>query len=144
MYKRQDTNSASCSVTLNNAGLGASGTHIDSRIDGRSGRETVTLSFGYDVSWESVTFGAWQERDDVRILDDDGFLLDYTGVDATLDLNGIVSSSLSFQARQGGAAVRDAFTIAAIEIAPVPVPAAGFLMLAGVGSLAATKRRKKA
>jgi hypothetical protein len=38
----------------------------------------------------------------------------------------------------------DGFGIDAIKVAAVPVPAAGFLLLAGLGGLAAFKRRKSA
>lgn len=38
----------------------------------------------------------------------------------------------------------DGFDVDSVKIAPVPVPAAGFLMLAGLGGLALMRRRKSA
>ena len=43
-----------------------------------------------------------------------------------------------------GTRTTDGFDVDSVSIAPVPVPAAGVLMLAGLGGLAALRRRKKA
>lgn len=65
------------------------------------------------------------------------------GVAQILDFNTVFSAgdpqwfSLTWNGSDDNALI-------SVEVAPVPVPAAGFLLLGGLGGLAAMKRRKKA
>ncbi|MCU4653348.1 VPLPA-CTERM sorting domain-containing protein [Roseibacterium sp. SDUM158016] len=145
-----------CSVTYNNAGLGVNGnpdTQPD-QIDGSPifSSERITLSFAQDMRWNNITFGRWDRNDDARLEADNGLSVQYTGNSPVVDLGGYVSSRLTVIAYGdirndctflclGG---NDSFTVASIDVAPVPLPAAGWLLLAGIGGLAVARSRKKA
>jgi hypothetical protein len=58
-----------------------------------------------------------------------------------VDFGGAVSSAT---VTMTSSRVNDSFTLDGAAITPVPLPAAGWLMLAGVGGLAAMRRRRKA
>lgn len=150
----------SCSVTTGQWGLGVNGrpdaqSHL---IDGRpvGSAERLTISFAADMIWNSITFGYWDHNDDVTLVTDDGTSFWYNGNSRTVDLGGAISSSLSIIARgtrydcngyiscnsvYGG---NDEFSVKKIDVAPVPLPAAGGMLLAGLGAFAFMRRRKKA
>lgn len=143
-----------CSVTYNTDGLGING-EFDLQpgtIDGspvKSG-ETLTLSFGHDVRWNNVKFGQWGSKDDATITAD-GLSFYYDNNSSTVGLGGYVSSYLTVTAygqKYGDCTFfclggNDSFTVKSIDVQAVPVPAAGFLLLAGLGGLAALRRKQK-
>lgn len=49
-----------------------------------------------------------------------------------------------FNDMNGGTSSYDGFDVASVGVAPIPLPAAGTLLLAGLGGLAALRRRKTA
>lgn len=148
---------ASCSVTYNNAGLGVDGNpdFQPGQIDGSPifSSERLTLSFAQDMVWNNITFGRWDNNDDARLTFDGG-TFQYTGNNPVVDLGGAVSSFLTVTAYGnplGGdcagffcSSGNDSFTVASIDVAPVPLPAAGGFLLAGLGGLALMRRRKRA
>ncbi len=146
---------SSCSVTYNNAGLGVDGNPDlqPGQIDGSPifSSERLTLSFGHDVRWNNIKFGKWDNNDDARIEADGGLSFIYDGNSSLLGLNGYISSQLTVVAYGniandctffclGG---NDSFPVKSIDVQAVPVPAAGFLLLAGLGGLAALRRKQK-
>lgn len=146
---------SSCSVTYNAAGLGVKGNPDlqPGQIDGspvKSG-ESLTLSFGHDVAWNNVMFGKWDNDDDATISADGGLSFYYSNNSSMVDLGGYVSSQLTVTAygkKPGDCAFfcvfgNDSFTVKSIDVQSVPVPAAGFLLLAGLGGLAALRRKQK-
>ncbi|WP_245624832.1 VPLPA-CTERM sorting domain-containing protein [Jannaschia seosinensis] len=144
----------SCSVAYGNAGLGVTATfdprptQIDGTLLGRA--ERLILDFGRDTVWNSITFGLWDRNDDVQLSFADGpsFIYGPGTSDNTISLGGIVSRALSITAfgefPQDGILIgNDEFTVASIDVAPVPLPAAGWMLIAGLGGIATMRRRKR-
>jgi hypothetical protein len=154
----------SCSVTFNADGLGVNGRPDTSPglIDGFPlfSSERLTLDFGIDTIWNSITLGRWDRDDDLRLIFDGGEATYGPGEsNGTITLGGIVSRFLTItaygQLGQDGLCFfcgdpelkYDKFTVASVdvsEIAPVPLPAAGLLLAGALGGLAAMRRRKSA
>ena len=151
-----------CTVTTNLAGLGVDGSPDTQpgQIDGSPifSSERLTLSFAQDMVWNNITFGLWDSNDDARLITDGGST-SYDGNGASVNLPGIVSKSLTIVAYgdiTGGdfaGCIRgtfctlwkgnDSFTLESVDVTAVPLPAAGWLLIAGVGGLVAAGRRKK-
>lgn len=149
-------NGGNCSVTQTSHGLGVNG-----RPDTRGGRdqidgfplfssERLTFQFDHDVVWHEITLGRWDTNDDLRLTwagDTRTFGPGVDGPLATVALGGVVSNFLTVTAYgligQDGLG-NDSFTAASLKVAPVPLPAAGWMLLAGLGGMVAMKRRKKA
>jgi hypothetical protein len=120
----------------------------DSLVDG-GGNELLTLDFDIEVFVSEVVFSHWDDGDSFDLFVDGDLVkpeerqADGSGVFdlAALGLGKI--SSISFGADAIGCCSSDEFGIASLS-AQVPLPAAGWMLLAGLGGLAAMKRRKKA
>lgn len=152
----------SCTVTYNQAGLGIDGSPdtTSDQIDGYPlfSSESLTLDFGEDVYWHDITFGLWDLNDDIRLNYDGGELYYGPGqASSSIDLGRVISQSLEitaygqlgqdgcvsgfFRCRQHNG--YDGLTVASIQVSAVPLPAAGFLLIAGLGGLGALRRKKK-
>lgn len=148
---------SSCSVTYNPAGLGVNGSPdiTPGVIDGFPlfSSERLTFTFATDMIWNSITLGLWDRDDDLRLTFDGGTDTYGPGeANGTIDLGGIVSKFLTVTAYgelgQDGCLCwdpelkYDKFTVASIDVSPVPIPAAGFLLVGAIGGLVALRRRK--
>lgn len=156
---------AECSVTYNAAGLGVNG-KPDLRpqrgsIDGYTlfSSERLTFTFATDMIWNSITLGGWDEDDDLRLTYDGNTDTYGPGGNSTINLGGVTSRFLTVTA-YGEPGVDgidcefvcfnldgkyDIFTVASInvsDVAAVPLPAAGLLLVGAIGGLAAIRRRK--
>lgn len=115
-------------------------------IDGL-GDELLTLSFDNTLFEASVVFSGFEATDSVDIfINGDLAAEEVTGVDLTtgfFDLSGFGQfTTISFGADAIGRSA-DEFGIAKFSAEVVPLPAAAWMLLAGVGGLAAMRRRKK-
>lgn len=73
-----------------------------------------------------------------------GDTIEVNGENVVLGLEGFAAGTtfLTAEGQRNDAVLRASFTANPITVNPVPLPAAGWMLLAGFGGLAALKRRK--
>lgn len=136
-------------TSVNDNGL----TPLGQQISGQRGSETLTVTFSWAVKLLNFTLGRVDAGDDFEVAYNGGAFVAWgpalaliPGTQQYLHNVGQVVSSFSIRAKDNSVGrTRDAidnFTLAAANVAAVPVPAAGFMMLAGLAGLAALRRRK--
>ena len=128
----------------------------------RGGMEAITLTFSKAVKLTSVAFLDLFMPANSKIGEvgyarlSDGTVLSFAGSDianangsrragyAGSAFAGLVTTSISFYIglTNDAKGVADG-ALASISVAPVPVPAAGLLLTAGLGGIAAVRRRRK-
>ncbi|MEM8580040.1 MAG: VPLPA-CTERM sorting domain-containing protein [Pseudomonadota bacterium] len=117
--------------------------------------ESLTFNFATTVIFDSVSFtalGAFGGAFDDWDISVNGATVASASKDNPYIFNGETGESLTISAIYTGADFAnggeffffDNFRVKSIDATVVPLPAAGWLLLAGVGGLAALKRRKKA
>lgn len=121
-------------------------------IDGNWANEYLTLSFSPEITFKSVTFSYWDSNDDARFYTYNGSGWDYRGGVGSsgdsiysYDFFGTYTGS-SFAIGASGYNDEWKLRSVAVDYTPpvVPLPAAGWMLMAGIGGLAAMKRRRKA
>ena len=131
-------------------GLGVVGRHDSQpgQIDSFFGGESLRVDFAREVRLERFTLGrfGWNlfGGDDFDLYLDDARA-------GSFDLSHGASFEIGEMVRSFTIAARwdfaedglsaDAFTLRSVDVAPVPVPAAGALLLAGLGALGWARRR---
>jgi hypothetical protein len=154
-------------VFQDGSGLGL----VDATLDGvgGTGNEVFKLTFSKAVSFDEVTFSSLDNRDDVSFFEAGSFVyrvdigkganpltLDLTSesaIEGVAKINGGSFDTLfgtEFFIAAGvpiggnpGAGPTDNFTMASIGVSPVPLPAAGLVLLTALGGAAAAYRRRK-
>ncbi|MBK0328156.1 VPLPA-CTERM sorting domain-containing protein [Rhodobacteraceae bacterium F11138] len=133
----------SADIHQTNEGLGVTGwLDTSDEADGQFD-EYMLFSFDQDVSMMEIAFNHIDSDDPYNIYVDSGS--GFTLVDANAMTNPYTFSPF-LTGNTLKVAVTDnssAFRIASVTVNTVPVPAAGVLLLAGLGSLAAVRRRRK-
>lgn len=131
----------SYTVTQSSNGLGVRTNFLDDDdVDGFiAANEVLTLTFSERVDFSQVLFANWDDNDSFDLF------VDYVLVDPEersgynpYPLAGLFGTSISF----GADALDDDFKIKSITVAPVPLPAGGLLLLAGLGGFTTLRRRK--
>jgi hypothetical protein len=127
----------------------------DVRIDGWV-NELVSFAFNKNVVVNSITFGSVENGSAFDLFVSDAGVLEFassgdvispTALGFTSDLFGVGASydrclrSVLFVCKDIEQA---AFKITSLTVSEVPLPAAGWMLIAGVGGIAAMKRRRKA
>ncbi len=144
-------------ITQNNEGLGIDNNNgffggDNSDIDGANDNDILVFTFAksislFDIIFENVTNnddfifyvpGANPEFAQYDIINPIPF--DTDGDEGIFSFGGLVVDTFGIGARGGN----DDFRLSKLDYAVVPLPAAGWLMLAGIGGLAALRRKKKA
>lgn len=143
----------SASVTTTGNGLGIR-SFLDTngnQIDGSplTASETLTVSFSWAVNLVNFTLGLLDANDDFEIAFNGGSFTHYNPGQSNpiAGQNNVTSFSIRASGTslaQDGLLGNDDFTLKSANVAPVPLPAGGLLLLGAMGGLAALRRRKAA
>lgn len=141
-----------CDVTHTSAGYGVDGKPDvfggPDRIDSQPGYETLIVTFDWAVRLVEFALGNFEGNDDYDYQINGGvWNVLQTLNPATVDTNYVTTFAIRASRTGGlrdGDVANDEFTLASLTVAPVPVPAAGILLLTALGGLGVAARRRKA
>ena len=149
-------NFCGASVAQNSNGLGVNGCpdFQPNELDGfpLGSSEKLTFSFASTVNLDSFSLANFGSNDDFNFYIDGNFVTKYgpSAGTSTFVIGQAVNSfsieavgeiqSCGFLCNIDGLG-NDSFLVQSVTTSPVPLPAAGWLLLAGLGGLAAAKRR---
>lgn len=156
-------NSASCNAALidrYDGGIGMDGGGNDShQVDGSGSNEFLKLAFNPSITLKSASFTYVSNLDTFRLYTHNGTDWDYEGdanpCNQLFCVNPSTTYTYNFAGTYfgsmfliGATGSNDDFKLKAVsvdyEVAAVPLPAAGWMLVAGLGGIAALKRRRKA
>jgi hypothetical protein len=164
---RCDNSNKNCGAALIDqygTGIGMDGGGGDShQVDGSNYNEFLTLSFSEEVQFSSVSFTYYSAGDDFEFFTHTGSAWSHVGrADAcesncgnssTINKYDFLGTYVGTAFMVGSMATGDDWKLRAVTVdytddgngnlPPVPLPAAGWMLLAGLGGLGAMKRRQK-
>lgn len=129
-------------VSKTDAGLGVVLGFLPNLGPDLNAPDLLTFTFSRSVYFNSVLFGNVDSDDDFDLFVDGSLTLNEVGITGAnpAALGGLEGTQFSFGA--DGLAVPDDFTIATIDVQPVPVPAGLALGLTGLAGLVGLRRRR--
>ncbi|MEO1238953.1 MAG: VPLPA-CTERM sorting domain-containing protein, partial [Pseudomonadota bacterium] len=143
-------NHSSCSAAdglrewNNGIGIKKFGSTDSHAVDGYYSNEFLKLTFSDHVSLAKLAFTYFGSDDKFRLYSWTGSAWDYEGkgTSAVTYLASGVYSGTMFLLGATGDDDDWKFKGVKVDVSPIPLPAAGWMLLAGLGGLAAMKRRK--
>jgi len=146
-------NETNIAFTQNNEGLGVDNLNPDGDIDidGFGSNDIVIFRFSEAIALNRIIFEDIEGADDVTFVTSTGFggAIEFDIQDLAFDDTDGDEGFVDFGGRKitafgiGARGKYDSFRISRVEVNSVPLPAAGWMLLAGVGGMAAMRRRAK-
>jgi hypothetical protein len=135
-------------VDVDPNGLGADAGGDGDLVDGSNGNDVLVFTFDRDVTIDSISFGDVGSNDDFAFGTVTGTaftrIVNFQDVASSVSTSTFGGDVVGLAFGIGAIGSNDEFTVSGLTVSEVPLPAAGWMLLAGMGGLAAMKRRKKA